>query len=139
MHAAPAVPLGLNGLRVSEACGANIEDLAVQRGHRTLAIVGKGNKPAVIPGSTARTIDLAVGERHEGPILCRRDGQRVDRRTADRWVRSIGRREELARCIRTCCGPGSSWPPWMPGCRCGMSRSPPVTPTRTTTIYDRRR
>jgi integrase len=46
MHAAVAVMLGLNGLRVSEACGANIEDLAVQRGHRALAIVGKGNKPA---------------------------------------------------------------------------------------------
>ena len=59
MHAALAVLLGLNGLRVSEACGANIEDLAVQRGHRTLAIVGKGNKPAVIPlvPRTARTLD----------------------------------------------------------------------------------
>ena len=97
MHAALAVLLGLNGLRVSEACGANIEDLAVQRGHRTLAIVGKGNKPAVIPlvPRTARTVDLAVGERHEGPILCRRDGQRLDRRTAHRWVRSIGRRAGL--------------------------------------------
>ena len=97
MHAALAVLLGLNGLRVSEACGANIEDLAVQRGHRTLAIVGKGNKPAVIPlvPRTARTVDLAVGERHEGPILCRQDGQRLDRRTAHRWVRSIGRRAGL--------------------------------------------
>ena len=27
---------------------------------------------------TARTIDLAIGERHEGPILLRRDGQRLD-------------------------------------------------------------
>jgi hypothetical protein len=25
---------------------------------------------------TARTIDLAIGERHEGPILRRRDGER---------------------------------------------------------------
>ena len=45
---------------------------------------------------TARTIDLAVGERHEGPILQRRDGQRLDRRTAHRWVRSIGKRAGLA-------------------------------------------
>jgi site-specific recombinase XerD len=97
MHAALGVLLGLNGLRVSEACSANIEDLAVQRGHRILAIVGKGNRPAVIPlvPRTARTIDLAVGERHDGPILCRRDGQRLDRRTAHRWVRSIGRRAGL--------------------------------------------
>jgi integrase/recombinase XerD len=92
MHAALAVLLGLNGLRVSEACGANIEDLAVQRGHRTLAIVGKGNKPAVIPlvPRTARTIDLAIGECHEGPILRRRDGQRLDRRTAHGCVQSAG-------------------------------------------------
>jgi site-specific recombinase XerD len=91
-HAALAVLLGLNGLRVSEACATNIEDLAFERGHRTLRIIGKGNKPAVIPlvPRTARTIDLAVGELHEGPILRRHDGQRLDRRTAHRWVQSIG-------------------------------------------------
>jgi integrase/recombinase XerD len=96
-HAALAVLLGLNGLRVSEACGTNIEDLAVQRGHRTLRILGKGSKPATIPlvPRTARTIDLVVGERHEGPILRRKDGQRLDRRTAHRWVRSIGKRGGL--------------------------------------------
>jgi len=96
-HAALAVLLGLNGLRVSEACATNIEDLGVERGHRILRIVGKGNKPAVIPlvPRTARTIDLTVGERCESPILCRRDGQRLDRRTAHRWVRSIGRRAGL--------------------------------------------
>jgi integrase/recombinase XerD len=59
--------------------------------------VGKGNKPATVPlvPRTARTIDLAVGERHEGPILRRRDGQRLDRRTAHRWVRAIGKRAGL--------------------------------------------
>ena len=36
---------GLNGLRVNEACATNIEDLGFERGHRTLRIVGKGNKP----------------------------------------------------------------------------------------------
>ncbi|MEZ5378276.1 MAG: tyrosine-type recombinase/integrase [Acidimicrobiales bacterium] len=96
-HAALAVLLGLNGLRVSEACASNIEDLGSERGHRTLRIVGKGNKPAVIPLAprTARTIDLAIGERTDGPILRRRDGQRLDRRTAHRWVRSIGKRGGL--------------------------------------------
>ena len=44
-HAALAVLLGLNGLRVNEACATNIEDLGFERGHRTLRIVGKGNKP----------------------------------------------------------------------------------------------
>lgn len=64
-HAALAVLLGLNGLRVSEACATNIEDLSFERGHRTLRILGKGNKPATIPivPRTARTIDLAIGDR----------------------------------------------------------------------------
>ena len=96
-HAALAVLLGLNGLRVSEACATNIEDLGLERGHRILRILGKGSKPATIPlvPRTARTIDLAVGECCEGPILRRRDGQRLDRRTAHRWVRSIGKRAGL--------------------------------------------
>ena len=60
-------------------------------------ILGKGTKPALIPlvPRAARTIDLAVGERHDGPIICRHDGQRLDRRTAHRWVRSIGKRAGL--------------------------------------------
>ena len=96
-HATLAVLLGLNGLRVSEACSTNIEDLGFERGHRTLRIVGKGDKPAMIPlvPRTARTVDLAVGERTEGPILRRHDGERLDRRTAHRWVRSIGKRAGL--------------------------------------------
>jgi site-specific recombinase XerD len=96
-HAALSVLLGLNGLRVSEACATNVEDLGMERGHRTLRIVGKGNKPAVIPlvPRTARTIDLAVGERSEGPILHRQDGNRLDRRTAHRWVGAIGKRAGL--------------------------------------------
>jgi integrase/recombinase XerD len=32
--------LALNGLRVSEATGANIEALGIERGHRTLVITG---------------------------------------------------------------------------------------------------
>jgi site-specific recombinase XerC len=41
--------LALNALRVSEACGADLSDLALANGHRTLRIVGKGNQPALIP------------------------------------------------------------------------------------------
>ncbi len=98
-HAALAVLLGLNGLRVSEACATNVEDLGLERGHRTLRVMGKGNKPAVIPlvPRTARTIDLAVGQRCEGPILRRHDGQRLDRRTAHRWIRSMAKRPGLSQ------------------------------------------
>ncbi len=99
MHAALAVLLGVNGLPVSEACATDVEDLGSERGHRILQIVGKANKPAVIPlvPRTARTIDLAVGERTCGPILLRADGNRLDSRTANRWTRTIGRRAGLDR------------------------------------------
>jgi site-specific recombinase XerD len=141
-HAALAVLLGLNGLRVSEACGANIEDMGMERGHRVLRIVGKGSKPALIPlvPRTARTIDLAVGERRDGPILVRQDGRRLDRRTAHRWVQSIGRRAGL----------GSVHPHML---RAGfimaaLDAGVPLrevqlaarhSDPRTTTVYDRRR
>ncbi len=36
--------LALNGLRVSEAIGADIENLALERGHRTLTVVRKGRQ-----------------------------------------------------------------------------------------------
>ena len=57
--------LALNGLRVSEATGADIEQLGLERGHRTLTITRKGGKVVTVPLAprTARTIDLAVGER----------------------------------------------------------------------------
>ena len=36
-----------------------------------------------------------MGERSSGPILRRKDGQRLDRRTAYRWVRSIAKQGGL--------------------------------------------
>ncbi len=45
----------------------------------------------------ARSIDLAIGERADGPILIRRDGGRLDTRTAYRWVGAIGKRAGLDR------------------------------------------
>jgi integrase/recombinase XerD len=53
--------LALNGLRVSEATGPDIEALGAERGHRTLVITRKGGKVVTIPLAprTARAIDLA--------------------------------------------------------------------------------
>jgi site-specific recombinase XerD len=64
--------LALNGgLRVSEATGADIEALGLERGHRTLTILRKGGKVVTVPLAprTARAIHLAVGERCQGPIF----------------------------------------------------------------------
>src|SRR3954453_19225820 len=83
--------VALNGIRVSEATGANIEALGLQRGHRTLTILRKGGKVVILPPAprTAREIDLAVAERSEGPLLLGADGQRLDRHAAARIVGRI--------------------------------------------------
>ena len=93
--------LALNGLRVSEATGADIEALGTERGHRTLAITRKGGKKAAIPLAprTARAIDLAVGERCEGPIFTTTAGERLDRHGAGRIIRRIAHRAGLAKKI----------------------------------------
>jgi integrase len=88
--------LALNGLRVSEATGADIEHLGLERGHRTLTITRKGGKVVTIPLAprTARAIDLAIGERTGGPVFLAADGRRLDRHGAGRIVR------KTARCAR---------------------------------------
>jgi len=67
--------LALNGLRVSEATGAGIEHLGLERGHRTLTITRKGGKVVTIPLAprTARAIDPAIRERTEGPVFLAAD------------------------------------------------------------------
>jgi integrase/recombinase XerD len=86
--------LALNGLRVSEATGANIETLGIERGHRTLVVTRKGGKVVTIPLAprTARAIDLAIGERSEGPVFLAADGRRLDRHAVGRMVRRVARR-----------------------------------------------
>jgi site-specific recombinase XerD len=82
--------LALNGLRVSEAADADIEHLGLERGHRTLTITRKGGKVVTIPLAprTARAIDLATGERTDGPIFLAADGRRLDR--CGRSANSLG-------------------------------------------------
>jgi integrase/recombinase XerD len=84
--------LAINGLRISEALGADVDALGIERGHRTPTILRKGGKIVTIPLAprTARAIDLAIGERLDGPILLRPDGQRMSRHCASRIVRRVG-------------------------------------------------
>jgi site-specific recombinase XerD len=93
--------LALNGLRVSEATGADIQALGVERGHRTLVITRKGGKIVTIPLAprTARAIDLAISERCDGPIFTAPDGRRLDRHGAARIVRRTARRAGISKPI----------------------------------------
>jgi integrase/recombinase XerD len=97
MEHALAVLLALNGLRISEACNADIEDLGFQRGHHTLVVLRKGGHHELIPLAprTARTVLVAVDERTEGPIFLRKDGRRLDKNAGYRIVKRLARRARI--------------------------------------------
>ena len=73
--------------------------LGLERGHRTLTILRKGGKTVIIPLAprTARAIDLAVGERSEGPLFLGADNGRLDRHAAARIVQRIARKAAIAK------------------------------------------
>ena len=83
--------LGLLGLRIFEATGANIEALEEVHGHRVLRVLGKGDKVALVPlpPAVGRAIERAVGDRLCGPILRSRTGSRMDRHCATRRLRAL--------------------------------------------------
>ena len=70
----------LNGLRVSEVCRADIEDLRREPGGgHSLVVRGKGGKEVEVALNerTERAVLRAVGARSQGPIFRRQDGRRV--------------------------------------------------------------
>jgi integrase/recombinase XerD len=83
--------LGLLGLRIFEATGADIVDLAEEHGHRVLRVCGKGTKIVLIPlpPAVGRAIDRAIGARMSGPILLNSRGARMDRHAATRRLRRL--------------------------------------------------
>ncbi len=85
--------LGLLGLRIFEATGANVEELGESHGHRVLKVCGKGTKVVLVPlpPAVARAIDRAVGERDTGPVLRSRTGHRMDRHCATRRLRDLAK------------------------------------------------
>jgi site-specific recombinase XerD len=83
--------LGLLGLRIFEATGADIEDLGEEHGHRLLRVCGKGTKVVLVPlpPAVSRAIDRAVGSHGAGPILLNSHGTRMDRHAATRRLRRL--------------------------------------------------
>ena len=70
----------LNGLRVSEVCRADIEDLPLEPGGgHSLLVRGKGGKEVdvALNERTERTELRTVGARSQGPIFRRQDGRRL--------------------------------------------------------------
>ena len=83
--------LGLLGLRIFEATGADIADLGEEHGHRVLRVCGKGTKVVLVPlpPAVGRAIDRATGSRTRGPVLLNSRGTRMDRHAATRRLRQL--------------------------------------------------
>jgi integrase/recombinase XerD len=83
--------LGLLGLRIFEATGADIADLGEEHGHRVLRVCGKGTKTVLIPlpPAVGRAIDRSIGTRTGGPILLNSRGARMDRHVATSRLRRL--------------------------------------------------
>jgi integrase/recombinase XerD len=103
--------LGLLGLRISEALHIDIEHLGTKRGHRTVTVLGKGSKLALIPlpPGVARAVDLAAADRTIGPLLLGRNGDRLNRQAATRIVVRLAKQAGVIKhTCRTPSGTASS-------------------------------
>ncbi len=82
------------GLRVSEAVGADIEDLGEQGRHRVLHLKGKGQrtKASVAPlnAAVAHAVDQATAGRTHGPLLITSSGRRLARPHAGKLIKRLG-------------------------------------------------
>jgi hypothetical protein len=123
--------LAINGLRVSEALGADIDKLGIERGHRILTILRKGGKIVTIPlvprapvpstwpsenRSRVRSSCAATGSGWTGMAP---DASCTVSHAAPDWPTSES--------PRTPCGTRSSPPPWTPASRCATCKKRPRT------------
>jgi integrase/recombinase XerD len=88
----------LNGLRVSEAISARVEDLDEVRHHRVLRVRGKGGRVDQVPLAprTARAIDRLLAGRTDGFLL---DADGLSRYQAARAVRRLARAAGMTKTI----------------------------------------
>ncbi|WP_211352402.1 tyrosine-type recombinase/integrase [Nocardioides albertanoniae] len=81
-----------DGLRISEALGADVGDLSHARGHRILTITRKGGarRDVVLNPATSQALDAYLDARVEGPVFITSSGNRWHRSEAFRLVRRLG-------------------------------------------------
>lgn len=83
----------LNGLRVGELCGIDIEHLSYHRGARTAQILRKGGKRQIIPfaHSTAHGLERVLVDHptSRGALLRTREGGRMDGKAVGRVVKRL--------------------------------------------------
>jgi site-specific recombinase XerD len=93
--------LTLNGLRVSEACNAQVTELSTERGHRVLTVTRKGGRRAqvALAPRTAAALETHLDGRTSGPLLLANDGGNLDRYDATRIVRRLARAAGISKRI----------------------------------------
>jgi integrase/recombinase XerD len=103
----------LNGLRVSEACAADVSALGSERGHHTLDVNRRGDVGEVVPlaARTSAALRAHLAGRTGGPLLtsggpletgmdaASLEARRLDRHDATRIVRRLARRAGLTKPI----------------------------------------
>ncbi|HEY1701940.1 MAG TPA: site-specific integrase [Trebonia sp.] len=93
--------LALNGLRVSEAAGADVEHMGLERGHRTLTVTRKGGKVVTGPARPAHRPRDRPGHRRAHRRAAVPRGRRQEtgpaRRRPDRPPRHPPRRDRQER------------------------------------------
>jgi site-specific recombinase XerD len=91
--------LGLNGLRVSEACNANITDVGGSRYQPMLLIMGKGDKPAevVLNPRTQQALDQVIDGRTIGPLLRNQWRRRMQPHNAAAVLRRLARAAQITK------------------------------------------
>ena len=125
--------LGLLGLRIFEATGANIGDLGEEHGHRVLRVCGKGSKVVQVPlpPAVGRAIDRATGRGTTGRSC---STAAVPGWTAMRPPVGCGASPAPPGCgrgrTRICSATRLSPRCSMLALTSGTSRSPPATPIR---------
>lgn len=96
MHRALVGLLGLTGMRPEEVLSLEVTDLTKVGDYYGFPLPNRKNvpinSPALLSPEVHAAVLDAVGNRRTGPLLIRADGQRLDRRTSDRWVKSTARR-----------------------------------------------
>lgn len=86
-----ATLLGMRGLRISEACSLNVEDVTQIGGYDHITFIGKGGGSATVPLPIpcARAVRAAIGDRTSGPVLLNLRCRRMDRGCAQRLIDKI--------------------------------------------------
>lgn len=84
--------LGTVGMRVSEACAIDLSDLSRRDGWPVARVLQKGGKRALkaLPVPVMEAVDAARHGRREGPLILRRDGSRMTRRSAGYRLEQLG-------------------------------------------------